>query len=213
MTREAAFRYGLLALALCAASVGLCIGYIDRPLALFLDAHVRHTELWVWLDVALRPFALAVAAAAIIVFACGLWLVSGHRLRPWIEAPLLCSWSAVLAGASAFVLKRVFGRGWPDPTFIHDHLYGFHFLHGEKYWSAFPSGTATVSVAILSVLWTLSPRWRAASALIVVWLVAAVVVTNYHWLSDVIAGGFLGASIGWLTVRWRHPFRRLIGGN
>jgi len=31
-------------------------------------------------------------------------------------------------------------------------------------------------------------------------LLTAVVVTNGHWLSDVIAGAFLGASIGWMTV-------------
>jgi len=32
-------------------------------------------------------------------------------------------------------------------------------------------------------------------------LCCGVVVTNGHWLSDVIAGAFLGASIGWMTVR------------
>jgi hypothetical protein len=35
---------------------------------------------------------------------------------------------------------------------------------------------------------------------VVVFLCVAVVVTDYHWVSDVGAGVFLGASIGWMTV-------------
>lgn len=212
MTREAAFRYWLLALALCAVTVSLCIAYIDRPLALFF-AHVRHTELWSWLNFALRPFPLAVAAALIFLITCGVWLISGHQLRPWTATPFLCSSSAMAAVAIVVSLKRIFGRGWPDPTFICDHLYGFHFLRGEMHWDSFPSGTASVSVAILAVLWILKPHWRLMGLLVVIFLISAVVITNYHWLSDVIAGAFLGMSIGWATLRLLHPFSRFAGEN
>lgn len=110
------------------------------------------------------------------------------------------------AVASEIILKRIFGRGWTDPTFVREH--GFHFLHGETHWDAFPSGTATVSFAILAVLWILRPRWRVAGTAAVVLLSAAVVIGNYHWLSDVIAGGFLGVTIGWGTVALLHPVIR-----
>lgn len=203
MTGGAAFRYWLLALAVCAIAVAFCIAFVDRPLALFFDAHVRHTELWLWLDLGLRPFPLTIPVAVVFVFACSVWLISGHQLRSWAETPFFCSCSAISAGAVVLILKHIFGRGWPDPTFIHDHLYGFHLLHGEKHWNAFPSGTAAVSVAILAVLWILRSRWRLSGLAIAILLIVAVVVTNYHWLSDVIAGAFLGWSIGGLTVRWR----------
>jgi membrane-associated phospholipid phosphatase len=212
MTGEAAFRYWLRALALCAAAVGFCIAFVDRPLALFFDTHVRHTELWFWLDRGLRPFPLTIAVAAAFVFACAVWLISGRQLRAWAEIPFLGSCSAIAAGAFDRILKRFFGRGWTDPTFIHDHLYGFHLLHGERHWDAFPSGTAAVSVAILAVLWILKSRWRLPGMALVILLMAAVLITNYHWLSDVIAGTFLGGWIGWLTVRLR-PARWFTGGN
>jgi membrane-associated phospholipid phosphatase len=144
---------------------------------------------------------------------CSVWLISGHQLRPWTGFPFLCSCSVIVAVATEMIFKRVFGRGWPDPTFVRDHLYGFHLLHGETHWDSFPSGTASVSAAILAVLWILKPRVRAAGLLIVILVIAAVVVTNYHWLSDVIAGAFLGISIGWSTVRLLHPFSRLTGGD
>jgi len=197
MTDKALFRCWLWALALCVVAVGLCIAYVDRPLAEWLDAHVRHTEFWEALNLALYPFLLVVVAALFFLLGCGISLIAGRPLRPWTAIPILCSWSAMWAIASEIILKRIFGRGWVDPTFVRDHQYGFHFLHGETHWDAFPSGTAAVSFAILSVLWILKPRWRAAGTVTVILLSIAVVIGNYHWLSDVIAGGFLGVTIGW----------------
>ncbi len=129
--------------------------------------------------------------------------MSGRELRSWTETPLLCSWSAMWAVAADIIFKHIFGRGWPDPTYIHDHLYGFHLLRGSPHWDSFPSGTAAISVAIVSVLWIRNPRWRIPGMLIVFLVSGAVVMANYHWLSDVIAGSFLGATIGWSTVRLR----------
>jgi membrane-associated phospholipid phosphatase len=205
MTGNAPFRYWLLALALCVAAVGVCIAYVDRPLAEWSEAHVRHTEFWTALNLALYPFLLIVVAALFFLLGCGISLISGRPLRPWTGIPILCSWATMWAIASEIILKRIFGRGWADPTFVRDRLYGFHFLHGETHWDAFPSGTATVSFAILAVLWILKPRWRAAGTATVALLCAAVVIGNYHWLSDVIAGGFLGVTIGWGTVALLYP--------
>jgi membrane-associated phospholipid phosphatase len=207
MTPAVALRYWLLALILCAVATGLTITYLDIPVALFLDAHVRHTQFWVWLNLALYPLLLVVIGALFFLFGCGFWLVSGRALRPWTELPLLCSWTTMWAVAAEHIFKQIFGRGWPDPTFVRDHLTGFHFLHGETYWNSFPSGTAAISFAILVVLWMVRPAWRAGSSIIVVLILAAVIVGNYHWLSDLIAGAFLGLSIGWCTVKLLHPLR------
>jgi len=204
MTAKAAFRDWLWACALSVVAVGLCVAYVDRQLAQWLDVHVRHTDFWTALNLALYPFLLVVPAALFFLLGCGVSLISGRSLRPWTALPILCSWAAMWAVASEIILKRIFGRGWVDPTFVRDHLYGFHFLHGETHWDAFPSGTATVSFAILSVLWILKPRWRTAGTATVVLLSAAVVIGNYHWLSDVIAGAFLGVTIGWETVALLH---------
>ena len=204
MTSRAAFRYRLIAFALSVIAVAACIVYVDRPVADFVEGHVRHTEFCVWLELAIRPLDLVVLSALFFVFGCGFWVMSGRELRSWVETPLLCSWSAMWAVAADIIFKHIFGRGWPDPTYIHDHLYGFHLLHGATHWDSFPSGTAAISVAIVSVLWMRCPRWRISGLLIVLSLLGAVVIANYHWLSDVIAGAFLGATIGWSTVRL-HP--------
>jgi membrane-associated phospholipid phosphatase len=213
MTTQPVFRYWLFTLVLSVAAVGLCIAYVDRPLAEFLEAHVRHTGLWIWLEFSLRPFAMVVVAALVFLFGCGICLIAGRPLRPWTETPLLYSWVVIWAVATEFILKRIFGRGWPDPTFVVDHRYGFHFLHGMRYWDSFPSGTATISFAMLAVLWRLHPRWRVAGSTIVVLLLVAVVIGGFHWLSDLIAGAFLGVTVGWSALRLLRPSDRFTAGN
>lgn len=203
MTNRAALRFWLIALALSVPAVAVCIVYVDRPVADFVESHVRHAELGNWLELAIRPLDLVVLSALLFLFGCGLWAASGRELRTWAETPLLCSWSAMWAVAAEIIFKHIFGRGWPDPTYIRDHLYGFHLLHGATHWDSFPSGTAAISVAIVSVLWIRNPRLRVPGVLIVFLLSAAVVIVNYHWLSDVIAGGFMGATIGCSTARLR----------
>ena len=52
----------------------------------------------------------------------------------------------------------------------------------------------------MSVLWICYPRFRVLYALCMAAVAVALVAANFHFLGDVIAGGFLGVSTGWLTV-------------
>jgi membrane-associated phospholipid phosphatase len=197
----------VVALVLSAAAIGLSIAYLDVPVAVFLDTHLRHTQFWVGLNFALHPLPLLVIGALFFLLGCGVWLIAGRSLRLSAEVPLLCSWATIWAVAAEHIGKRIFGRGWPDPTFVREHLSGFHFLHGETHWNSFPSGTALISFAVLAVLWMVRPRWRTGSSIIAAVILAAVVLGNYHWLSDLIAGAFLGACIGCCTVKLLYPLR------
>ncbi len=199
------FRNWILAFAATAIMVAVCIAYVDRPAAEFFDEYLRHATAWSWIDRALAHLDLIVAIALLFVFVCGIWARSGRLLPLWTRTPLLCSWAAMWATVASFVFKRLFGRVRPDPEFVQNHLYGFRLLHGGPHWHSFPSGTAAISAAIMSVLWILLPRWRALGVLIAALPCIAVVITNYHWVGDVIAGTFLGAFIGWMTVRVVMP--------
>lgn len=201
MNNHNALRHWLLWLVLCALAVVACLLYADQLLAIFFDVHLRHTQLWESLNHTLSVLALVVVIALFFLLGCGIWAASGRRLAPWTQRPLLCSWSAMFAVAAEIIFKRIFGRIPPDPGYIQHHLYGFRFFHSDQLLGSFPSGTAAVSAAIVSVLWIVAPKSRVVGSLVVAVLSALVVVMNYHWLSDVIAGVFLGVSVGWSTVR------------
>jgi membrane-associated phospholipid phosphatase len=208
MSGNAVLRNWCLAFAVTAIMVGVCIAYVDRPAAEFFEAHLRNTAAWAWMNRALAPLDLTVAIALLFVLGCVIWTRSGRLLPLWTRTPLLCGWAAIWATVATLVFKRIFGRVSPDPEFVQNHLYGFRLLHSAPHWHSFPSGTAMISVAIVSVLWILQPRWRVPGALIAALLCVAVVITNFHWVGDVIAGTFLGAFIGWLTVRVARPGER-----
>jgi membrane-associated phospholipid phosphatase len=53
-----------------------------------------------------------------------------------------------------------------------------------------------VIAAPMSVFWLIFPRWRWVWATIVALVAIGLLGADYHWLSDIIAGGFLGAACG-----------------
>lgn len=200
MPHDIAYRRFLLALTLCAVSVLACIFYVDRPAAEFFNAHVRPYAVWTWLNRLLAPLVVVPAAALLFQFAVGFWLLFGRRLPSWIQALLLYSSGTIWAIAAEFVFKQICGRGSPDPTYLANHLYGFRFLHATEGWRSFPSGTATIALTLVAITCLRFPRWRLMVSVLAGLACIGVTVTNGHWVSDVIAGMFLGASIGWMTV-------------
>ena len=78
-------------------------------------------------------------------------------------------------------------------------------MSGRPLFEAFPSGTTSITAAILSVLWIRAPRLRAVYAMLLAFVAFALIVTNGHFVADVIGGAFLGASTGWMTILlWKH---------
>ncbi len=193
-------RIWLCAFVFCIVFTLISIRYLDHPLADFLELHFRHTQGWVLLARALAPLGAIVLILLLFLFGAGVWLLAGRRLADWARRPLLCACASVWAIGTEFVFKLIFGRAWPDPTYIRDHLDGFRFLHASDHWMAFPSGHALNSLAIATVIWHIVPRWRAPVMVLAIGVSASMVVCNYHWLSDVVAGAFLGVTIGWMTV-------------
>ena len=200
----------LLALLLTAGAVTICYLWIDRPIALFVHAHSAQRETFARLTY-LPDLLIPLAAVAFVGF--GLWALAGRPLSNIVTAGALCSISLIVAETIKSQLKFAFGRLWPDtwmqnnPSFIHDGAYGFNLFHGGAGYASFPSGHTAATCAVVSVLWIMVPKWRPLYALAVLAVAAGLVGANYHFLSDVIAGGFVGASTGWMTVALRQARR------
>ena len=58
----------------------------------------------------------------------------------------------------------------------------------------------TAVCAVMSVLWICYPRFRLIYAGAIAAAAVGLVGADFHFLGDVIAGGFLGVATGWLTV-------------
>ncbi len=181
-----------------------CYLFVDRPLALFIHARLSEFRSF-FIVVTFIPDPFLVIAAVVIVVV-GLRRVMGRPLsRPYAVA-LLWSIGLFVTVALKNFFKFSFGRTWPEtwvddnPSFIREGVYGFNPFHGGKGFTAFPSGHMAVICFAMTVLWICYPRLRAAYALLIAVVAIGLMGANYHFPSDVIAGGFLGISIGCLSI-------------
>lgn len=190
-----------------ALAVAVSYEWLDRPIALVFHATVAHPDLLA--PVARWPNPI-VPLAVIAFVGLGLWNLSGRALSRIQNCLLLCSISLIIAEMTKAQLKFVFGRTWPEtwvhnnPSFLRDGVYGFNFFHDGSAYTSFPSGHMAVSCSVISVLWVYFPAWRTVCALVALFVAIGLVAANYHFLSDVIAGSFVGISTGWMvTSLWK----------
>jgi membrane-associated phospholipid phosphatase len=196
-------------------AVAITVSYLwlDQPIA-----HLAHAELQrfhLFEKLTLIPDAL-VPLAVVAFGVLGLRGLTGRPLSRFQTVMLLSGVSLAVAIIIKDQLKFAFGRPWPEtwmrnnPSFIRDGLYGFQPFHGGSGYASFPSGHTTVICTVMTVLWICYPRFRAVYALCVAAVAVGLVGANFHFLSDVIAGGFLGMTVGWLGVgMWESGARQV----
>ena len=193
-----------IAFGLTVAAVVACYLFVDKPLAMFIHTRfLQFRSFFILVTFIPEPF---LVVSALIVVVIGLRRVMGRPLtKPYAVASL---WSIGLFVTVALknFFKFAFGRTWPEtwvndnPSFIRDGVYGFNPFHGEKGFAAFPSGHMAEICFAMTVLWICYARLRAVYVLLIALVAIGLMGANYHFLSDIIAGSFLGVSIGCLAV-------------
>jgi membrane-associated phospholipid phosphatase len=179
--------------------------WLDRPIALWVGANVQLHQQTILKALTGAPNPLIILSGIIIV-AFGLKALTGRSFAKYEAASLLCSVSIIVTESIKNDLKLVFGRTWPqtwienNPSFVRDGVYGFNFWHGGVGYQSFPSGhmAAVCTAAVVLSLYYPKYKWVFVLACIIVG--AVLIGTNYHFLSDVIAGAFLGGSIAWMNA-------------
>jgi len=195
----------------CALLVGIAIVWLDRPIATFVHAQIQNKTIF---DQMQKLPEILPGAAAVILAGLVLAAAVGWRGGAACEVLVRCSISLLAAAAIKDQLKFLFGRTWPEtwinnnPSFIKDGVFGFFPLHGGLGWASFPSGHMTAITSVLAVLWLRWPRLRWLWALLWLDVVVGLLGADYHWLSDIVAGSFLGAAVGVVAARLRSGDQR-----
>jgi membrane-associated phospholipid phosphatase len=189
----------LLAIAAGLVLIFLSLRLVDIPVARFV-----HTLPWAQ---ELRSPALGlpilVILSGVAIFASALWVTFGHPPRKLQEVLIVASFSLTSSVCiDELLLKRFFGREIPD-IFLQTGVDAFHWFQGAPT-DAFPSGHAVQIVSVGSVFLLAYPRFRVAwLALMGIGLIA-LVLGNFHFVGDVLAGSLVGACAGIATtVLWR----------
>jgi len=169
----------------------LCINYLDAEIAINVMRFLRtfHKINKVTGNIPdLLPHFVAISTVL-------MWVVYFYRLRKkrFGEETLFLK----LGGAAlpiAYLVKTlskfIFGRTSPRSWLIHHHPLEFHWF---KLWSSsFPSGHMLVFAALGMAIIIYYPKYRDLVIIFLILLGFALIGTDYHFLSDVIAGAFLG---------------------
>jgi membrane-associated phospholipid phosphatase len=200
-------------LALTVAGVVVSYLWLDRPIAFFAHEHVR--QFTIFAKMTQFPELIAPFAGALLL-GLGLFALAGRPMAKPLMTVFLCGVSLIVAATVKTQLKYVFGRTWPEtwvhnnPSLIHDGVYGFNLFHqGGIAYSSFPSGHTAAICALTSVLWIRYPRYWLLYLAVILAVSIGLVGADYHFLSDVIAGAFVGTSTGWMLVAaWQAGLRR-----
>ena len=192
------------ALFICGFCVIVSYFWVDRPTAFFVHDELRGYR--AIFDAASRLPKLI----GPLVIACTLILsIRAAIRRPLTEAQLAIVLSALSLAVSEIPenwLKLAFGRTWPEtwvqdnPSLIRDGVHNFNPFHGGPGFAAFPSGHMVAICAMMSVFWSCYPRFRWVYAICVGTVFVGQLGANYHFVSDLIAGGFLGSTIGLMII-------------
>jgi membrane-associated phospholipid phosphatase len=125
-------------------------------------------------------------------WAAYLWLVRKGVFSPMTSFFRLVGWTIPASYLLKTALKDIFGKVTTRAWLANHELYGFHWFGGEWRFDGFPSGHMAVFTVLALAVWRFFPRYRTVCMSLLFLLAASLVVTSYHFLSDVLAGALVG---------------------
>ncbi len=186
MSKTASVITGLAVLTLFCAASYVCL---DRPVTdFFLD--LRESMLYkIFKQITRLGESQWYLAGGLL-----LWLF--YRKKDPFKAGggLLLLSSVALSGVVVNILKSLLGRARPR-LYVHEQIYGFDFFHIEYAWLSFPSGHSATALGAASAMALIFPRYKTFFYAAGITVAASRVILTQHWLSDVIAGSFLGLAV------------------
>lgn len=174
-------------------AVILCIQFVDEDVA---SAIWRFTSSHPGLHKHIREINSPLSAM-VAILTITMWLVyylisraiGWNRQTQFIK---LAATALPVAFLAKILLQNTFGR--TGPRMLLEGRY-----HSEFQWfkieGCFPSGHTIVLTALLTAIWFHSPRFRTVTIALFTGLASALLLSSYHFFSDIIAGGYGGILI------------------
>ncbi|VVB54371.1 Undecaprenyl-diphosphatase [uncultured archaeon] len=112
--------------------------------------------------------------------------------------------AVVISGLILGPLKTIFGVSRPYVYLNNVHVYSdgrwLDTIEQSDNRDSFPSGHAAITFTVLGVLWMYN-RLRIPLLIFILIIMFLIVYVGQHYISDIIAGGFIGFMIGYLVRR------------
>ena len=172
--------------------VYFCVQFLDKPIAIFFKHMLTITVGKKHLPEIPDLLSLFVVGIVSISWSLYFYLhLKQTRLRErcFFKNTGL---SVLLAYVIKEILKFGFGRINTRVWLYAPHSGDFQWFNNNKSFNGFPSGHMTIFTALLFVCWQSYPQYRYFYIAVLLVIGSALVITDYHFLSDVIAGSYVG---------------------
>lgn len=184
----------LLSLALCTLLIAVAFTYFDVPIARRVYAILAFAES---LGTGFSSAVLLGIEAAVALALVILRIARGH-LSPLRETTVLACLTSICAYAiNDSTLKFFFGVPNPEAV-LNGARHSFNFLGGSS-GSSFPSGHMVLAGAFAGVFMRLCRGSVFLFSALLLFGAVLLIAGDWHFVSDVIAGAFVGVSAGLLA--------------
>ena len=192
-------------LAVTLVGVMICICWLDIPVARAFLVNANHVS---GLG-AVFGSAVLVAAEMVLIAGLALTRIVRGSLPEFAKALFIaCSTSLSAFVVNDHVLKLIFGRQNPSVLLQGDPNQVFNFFQGNQQ-SSFPSGHMVMATAFAIAMVRLQPRTLPILAVLLCVGAIALVVGDWHFIGDVIAGAFVGGTAGFVAGElWMEHVQR-----
>jgi len=120
-----------------------------------------------------------------------------NRLTNFLRA---CGTVVPMAFIAKTGLQYVFGRPDPYAWLLTHEPPCFYWFRDDEGYGGFPSGHMTVFAALMTTSSYYYPRYRSVYLGSLCLLALALIITDHHFLSDVLAGALLGWILAFITI-------------
>lgn len=183
----------------------MAIIFIDKPLSIYINQ--QGWDKWLLLRNITEKLPAVMLIITILVVAYKN-LGKNNRYLPAIVGGIYFYLMISLAEVIKNLLKITFGRYWPKTWFdsnfslIEHGVYGFNWFNGFNNHSAFPSGHSTYIAFCCIWLILLLPKLNLLWLLLILIMPICLIILNYHFLGDCLAGVGLGYILGLISYFW-----------
>lgn len=199
------FKTTLLAFLSCIILVSAAYWWVDKSVVFFVAEHrIYQCQIFKWFthipDI-INAVTFLIYSIVMIRFG---YAKTFHMDKIFLAAANSVAITYFLRG----ILKIIFGRYWPatwvdnNLSLLHDNAYGFNWFHGGEAYASFPSGHAAGVFAAMTIFWLVYPALRWLIAIPMLLIIIGLIGMNYHFVSDIIAGAFLGAMVAFYTAKF-----------
>ncbi|MFN7094006.1 MAG: phosphatase PAP2 family protein [Burkholderiales bacterium] len=184
---------------------------IDKPLALWI--HFYHIDKWLILH-HLSEQALIVVSIAYLIMLTFKSVDSDFGRRIWLILYIIIIVCLTLWFKTK--LKIMLGRDWPSTwsgshqSLLQHEVYRFNLFQPGTWQGSLPSGHMTFASSTSVIMYLLYPQYKYIWFGCIGLLTASLVMLNYHFLGDCLAGIALGAFAAYYSMAFYLLLRQVI---